>query len=168
MPRRALCCRFGYDDSQCVSSYASVAGSPQETATASFVMAEAEAEDATKGGDNDQAKEVTPPEPATSPAEDDSHAEIEPPKEKMDETTNESKEAQMKDNEQSRDKKVDSEEMDEEEATASGAATSKRPWELTRDNTQSACSASSEEPPQKATTQVRRPSTKSKPTVRLE
>ncbi|XP_077529071.1 uncharacterized protein LOC144141346 [Haemaphysalis longicornis] len=168
MPRCALCRRFGHDESQCVPSYANVAGSPQDTATASFVMDEDEAEDAARGGDNDQEEEVTPPEPSTSPAEDGSHAEIVLPKEKMDETTNALKEAEMKDDEQSRDETVESEGMEDEGATGSGAATSKRSWELTRDNTQSSGSASSEEPPLKATTQVRRPSTKTRPSVTPE
>lgn len=87
-----------------------------------------------------------------------------PPNEKMDETTKVLKEAETKDDEQSRDEKVDSEDMEEEEATGSGAAPSKRSW----DNTQSAGSASSEEPPMKATTQVRRPSTKTRPGVTPE
>ncbi|XP_077531132.1 uncharacterized protein LOC144143220 [Haemaphysalis longicornis] len=135
---------------------------------ASFVMDEAEAEDAARGGDNDQAEEVTPPEPATSPAENGSHAEIVPPKEKMDETTNALNEAEMKDDEQSTDEEVESEDMEEEGAPGSGAASSKRSWELTRDNTQSAGSASSQEPPLKATTQVRRPSTTTRPSVTPE
>ncbi|KAH9368115.1 hypothetical protein HPB48_007759 [Haemaphysalis longicornis] len=125
-----------------------------------------EAEDAARGEDNEHAKELTLPEPATSPAEDGSHAEA-VPSEKTDEMIRSQKEAETKDDEHSRGEKVVSEDMGEGADAAPGAvvATSKGSWERTRDNTLSAGSAGSEELPLKPTTQLRRPSTKTRPSV---
>ncbi|XP_077527485.1 uncharacterized protein LOC144172983 [Haemaphysalis longicornis] len=163
VPRCVLCRRFGHDESQCVRTYANVAGSGEDDQQSEFIMDAADAEEAAKGGGDGLPRGATPTERASEDA-----AQQPAPKEpgiidEVPEVPEEASTFQSTGKEEKVQLEGDQTGCMELGDDAASSSVGKRPRAEVSDEGTEALNTG--EPPSKAAPQVRRASLKPKPNI---